>query len=115
MKSFNSRRIWTIREEETLLSALKDLVSQGWKSDNGFKPRYLNRLEDALKKADPRTDLKANPHINSKITIWKKNYYILSQILSQSSVGFNLTGNFKIDCEDGVWADIVKVNMKFTY
>ncbi|KAG6400948.1 hypothetical protein SASPL_137793 [Salvia splendens] len=34
-----TRRSWTDREEETLVLALKELVVNGWKSDNRFRER----------------------------------------------------------------------------
>lgn len=108
-KTERNRRSWTDKEEETLILALKELVANGWKSDNGFRANYVNRLEDALLKAVPTTDLRANPHINSKLHSWKKCYYSLSGILSRSGVGFNLAGNHMIECEDDQWDQIIKV------
>ncbi|KAL8529301.1 hypothetical protein ACS0TY_006646 [Phlomoides rotata] len=32
-----SRRVWTTKEEQVLLSALKELVNKGWKTDNGLR------------------------------------------------------------------------------
>ncbi|XP_073154181.1 uncharacterized protein [Henckelia pumila] len=64
-----TRRVWTTREEEILLQALKEAVSQGWKSENVFRIGYLSFLEDVMKKTFPNTDLRANPHINSKIHV----------------------------------------------
>ncbi|XP_057792042.1 uncharacterized protein LOC131008935 [Salvia miltiorrhiza] len=107
-KTDKTRRSWTMREEEVLLAALKDLVVQGWKSDNGFRAGYLNKLEDAMRKEFPNTDLKGMPHINSKTTAWKKNYYSLSAILNRSGVGFNLKGTHMIECNDDQWQQIVK-------
>lgn len=43
-----SMRSWTIREEQALVSALKDIVARGWKCNNGFKTRYLGLLEQAM-------------------------------------------------------------------
>lgn len=97
-------------EEATLILALKELIVNGWKSDNGFRAGYLNKLEDALQRAVPNTDLKALPHINSKLSSWKKSYYSLTGMLSRSGVGFNLRGNHMIDVEDDQWEQIVKVN-----
>ncbi|KAG6434005.1 hypothetical protein SASPL_105624 [Salvia splendens] len=65
------RRSWTDCEEAVLISALKELVALGWKSDNG-------------------------------------NYNLLSNILDRSGVGFNVHGDFKIDCSDDQWDQIVK-------
>lgn len=104
------RRVWTSKEDQNLIIALKQLVADGEKSDNGFKPNYLAKLEAAMKKKDPYTDLKGNPHINSKITAWKRNYHSLTGVLSKSGVGFNLLGNFKIDClDDDLWASYERV------
>lgn len=46
-KTNNTRRIWTKNEEKVLMVALKELVNNGWKSDNGFRTGYLFKLEDA--------------------------------------------------------------------
>ncbi|KAH6763079.1 hypothetical protein C2S52_020512 [Perilla frutescens var. hirtella] len=107
-KSDKTRRSWSTREEEVLLAALKELVVQGWKSDNDFRAGYLNKLEEAMKKEFPSTDLKDMPHINSKTTTWKKNYYSLSTMLNRSGVGFNLKGTHMIECNNEQWEQIVK-------
>ncbi|KAH6807171.1 hypothetical protein C2S51_028279 [Perilla frutescens var. frutescens] len=107
-KSDKTRRSWSTKEEEVLLAALKELVVQGWKSDNGFRAGYLYKLEEAMKKEFPSTDLKGMLHINSKTTTWKKNYHSLSAMLNRSGVGFNLKGTHMIDCNDEQWEQIVK-------
>lgn len=89
--------------------ALKDLSVNGWKADNGFRTGYLGRLEDALKNHIPNTDIKGTPHINSKITAFKRDYNSLRGILGRSGVGFNLHDDYKIDCDDDQWSQIVKV------
>ncbi|XP_042022975.1 uncharacterized protein LOC121770287 [Salvia splendens] len=103
-----TRRTWSYREEEILVVARKDLVVTGWKADNGFRTGYLGRLVEALKKHYPNTDIKAPPHINSKLTSWKRCYNSLRGILSRSGVGFNLHDDYKIDCDDDQWSQIVK-------
>ncbi|KAG6389220.1 hypothetical protein SASPL_150682 [Salvia splendens] len=113
------RRSWSDREELILISALKELVATGWKSDNGFRGGYAQKIEEWLKNEFPSTDfrggygqcvaLKATPHIQSKITTWKRNYYPLSKILDRSEVGFNVHNDFKIDCSDDQWDQIVRV------
>ncbi|KAG6420245.1 hypothetical protein SASPL_116767 [Salvia splendens] len=102
------RRCWSDREEEILIGTLKELVATGWKADNGFRGGYLGKIEDALRREFPNTDLKVNPHIQSKIHTWKKHYGALSQVLSRSGIGFNLYGDYKIDCDDAAWTDILK-------
>lgn len=82
-----SRRSWTTNEEQCLIDALKDIVQRGMKCDNGFKAGYLNALEQAMVSAFPHTDLKGDPHINSKIHVWKKQYGSLSTMLSRWGFG----------------------------
>lgn len=104
-----SRRTWSNREEAVLLAALKDLVSNGWKSDNGFHTGYLNKLEDALKLALPTTDLKTNSNIISKITTWRKTYgSLVSAQRDTTGVGFNTTTN-TLEVTDDQWERIVQV------
>ncbi|KAL8502641.1 hypothetical protein ACS0TY_021681 [Phlomoides rotata] len=107
--SGNIRRIWIRREEKVLLAALKDLVAKGQKTDNGFRTGYLNKLEDALRKAFPGCDLQATPHITSKITTWRKHYSaIVSAKLLATGVGFNTT-TCQLNCTNDQWDDIVKI------
>ncbi|KAL8481047.1 hypothetical protein ACS0TY_027544 [Phlomoides rotata] len=106
--SGNTRRIWTTREENVLLAALKDLVAKGKKTDNGFRMGYLNKLEDALRKAFPGCDLQATPHITSKITTWRKHYFaIVSTKLQVTGVGFNTT-SCQLEYTDDQWDSILK-------
>lgn len=69
----------------------------------------MQKIEDALRREFPNTDLKANPHIQSKMHTWKKIYGALSQVLSRSGIGFNLHGDYKIDCDEAEWSEILKV------
>ncbi|KAG6392820.1 hypothetical protein SASPL_147047 [Salvia splendens] len=62
-----TRRSWSGKEEEILAATMKELVAQGWKSDNGFRSGYLNKIEEALKREFPTSDIKVNPHVQSKI------------------------------------------------
>ncbi|KAL1535659.1 hypothetical protein AAHA92_28414 [Salvia divinorum] len=114
-KGDRSRRSWSPREEEVLLLALKDLVSNRWKSDNGFRAGYLTRVEEILKRELPTTDMKVHPHIHSKINTWKRCYHSLSLILDRSGVGFNSDGDWKIECNDEQWAQIVKADSNARY
>ena len=107
------RRVWSRREEEIMISTLKDLAALGWKSDNGFRAGYLAKVEEALRREFPTTDLKVNPNITSKISAWKKNYYSLQGVLNHSGVGFNLRGDFMVDCDDQQWEQIIRVGLIF--
>ncbi|KAL1536295.1 hypothetical protein AAHA92_28970 [Salvia divinorum] len=103
-----TRRSWSAREKEILLWSMKDLVAHGWKSDNGFRSRYLTWAAVVLKWEFPNSRIKDTLHITSKITQWKKSYYTLGLILGRSGVGFNMNGDYKIDCDDDQWSQIVK-------
>ncbi|KAH6799932.1 hypothetical protein C2S52_000396 [Perilla frutescens var. hirtella] len=89
LKTDNRRHIWTFQEEEALINALKDLIVSGWKCENGFRTGYLLCLEKELAKAFPGTDLRAEPHVNSKIHVWKKCYSSLYSMLGRSDFGWN--------------------------
>ncbi|KAL8501874.1 hypothetical protein ACS0TY_021113 [Phlomoides rotata] len=39
----------------------------------------------------PNTDLKPEPHINSRITVWKRNYHSLFEMLKNTGVGLDST------------------------
>ncbi|XP_057782015.1 uncharacterized protein LOC131000236 [Salvia miltiorrhiza] len=114
-KTDKTRRTWTSKEEETLISSLKELVAQGWKSDNGFRGGYLNKLENAMRSVFPNTDLKGVPHINSKICAWKKNYNSLLLILKVTGIGFNVHGDHTIDVTNEEWVQIVKRDSNATH
>ncbi|KAL8458499.1 hypothetical protein ACS0TY_036138 [Phlomoides rotata] len=111
MKKFipTSRRVWTYGEEKELVNALRDLDVKGLKCDNGFKSGYLNLLENILAVKFPGTDLKGDPHINSKIHVWKKQYACLKFMLGVSGIGLNST-TYHIDALPEVWAAHIKAD-----
>ncbi|KAL8536900.1 hypothetical protein ACS0TY_012179 [Phlomoides rotata] len=90
-KATRGRRTWSKIEEDALIQALTDIISDGWKDDNGFRAVFQCELEKGMRKLLPSTDLVANPHINSKIHVWKKEYGSLSDLLSKSGIGWNST------------------------
>lgn len=80
-----TRRTWTFNEEHCLINHFKDLVSQWWKCDNGFKSRCLAQLEQAMAKLFMGTNIKGEPQIHSKNHIWNKYYRLLiNKMLSKS-------------------------------
>ncbi|KAL8501910.1 hypothetical protein ACS0TY_021143 [Phlomoides rotata] len=64
--------------EKVLSEVMKKIVLEGWKTENGFKIGYLNLLSTYMKQVFPNTDLKPEPHINSRIMVWKRNYHSLA-------------------------------------
>lgn len=66
------RRVWTPEEEQSLVNGMKELFTKGWRCDNEFRTCYLGALATHMADAFPGKDLKATPHIHSKIHMWKK-------------------------------------------
>ncbi|KAL8504082.1 hypothetical protein ACS0TY_022711 [Phlomoides rotata] len=83
VKFVHGRRSWSKIEEDVLILCLTNVVHEGWKSENGFKAGFQRELEKGVRKIFPGTDIVANPHINSKIHVWKKEYGVLSDLLSK--------------------------------
>ncbi|KAL8512261.1 hypothetical protein ACS0TY_018638 [Phlomoides rotata] len=88
-KASRNKRSWSKIEEDALIQCLVEIVNSGWKVDNGFKAGFQRELEKGMKKLLPGTDLVVNPHINSKIHVWKKEYGALSDLLSKSGICWN--------------------------
>ncbi|KAL8493178.1 hypothetical protein ACS0TY_024406 [Phlomoides rotata] len=91
------------------MCALKELVVKGNKCDNDFKSGYLLLLENMLAAKFPRTDLKGEPHINSKIHVWKRQYVCLRNMLGISSVGLDST-SYHVEALPEVWESQLKVD-----
>lgn len=108
-RSHHPRKVWTYDEGETLINGLKDLVSCGLKCNNGFRPGYLPAVDTHMNNHFPGTDLKAGPHILSKIHVWRKTYGSLTTMLSRSGLGWNdETCQIVVD-SDQVWSQYVVV------
>ncbi|KAL8458104.1 hypothetical protein ACS0TY_035836 [Phlomoides rotata] len=104
-----TRRVWSFAEECELMHSLKDLVLKGHKCDNGFWSGYLTLLENVMGAKFPGTDLKGEPHINSKIHVWKRQYVCLKSMLGISGVGLNST-TFHVEALPEVWDAQIKVD-----
>lgn len=103
------RRIWSVKEEEVLICALKDIITRGWKKENGFRGGYLHVLERAMVKAFPGTDIRALPHINSKLHVRKKSHKMLTSMLAQRGIDWNGEENM-IKAQDDAWDLYVKID-----
>ncbi|KAL8516790.1 hypothetical protein ACS0TY_015157 [Phlomoides rotata] len=99
VKFVRGRRSWSKIEEDALIMCLTNVVIEGWKSENGFKTGFQRELEKVMRKIIPGTDIAVNPHINSKIHVWKKEYGVLSDLLSKSGISWNSTTSM-IEVED---------------
>ncbi|KAL8548316.1 hypothetical protein ACS0TY_007588 [Phlomoides rotata] len=52
-KTTRARRSWTKPEEDALIHCLLDIVTEGWKANNGFKAGFQRELEKGMKKLLP--------------------------------------------------------------
>ncbi|KAL8487191.1 hypothetical protein ACS0TY_023745 [Phlomoides rotata] len=102
-KTTRGRRTWSKIEEDALIMCLTDIVNNSWKADNGFKPGFQRELEKGMRKRLPGIDLVANPHINSKIHVWKKEYESLFDLLSKSGIGWNCITNTIDVLDEEAW------------
>ncbi|KZV28818.1 hypothetical protein F511_06252 [Dorcoceras hygrometricum] len=107
-----TRRTWTAREEEVLITALKDVITKGWKNENGFKAGYVTLSESAMHAAIPCCTLRGNPHINSKVHVWKKTYSTLIMLLGKSGVGWNETDK-TVEATDETCDALIKTDSTF--
>ncbi|XP_075486392.1 uncharacterized protein LOC142526003 [Primulina tabacum] len=62
-----------------------------------------------MQESIPGNSLRGNPHINSKIHVWKKTCSTIVTLLSKSGVGWNDSNN-TIDVTDETWETIVKTD-----
>ena len=105
-----SRRVWTKEEEEALLNILDDVVARGQRCDTGsFKSGTMTMIERALTEMCPNSGLKINPHIESKLKKWKKQYGIVYDMLNKSGFGWNDSLKcVEVDSND-TWKSYVEV------
>ncbi|KAK9114159.1 hypothetical protein Syun_020956 [Stephania yunnanensis] len=89
------------------------MVASGvYKCDNGFKPGYLTKVEEALNRTCPNSGIKARPHIESRLKSLKKDWFIVNDMIcgirhGTSGFGFDSTSNMVTAPED-VWEDYLK-------
>lgn len=106
------RRFWSKREEEFLIGCMRDLVNEDskWKLDCGqFKAGFYGECEKRIITAFPGTNLRAHPHIDSKIKAWRKQYHLLQDMLKLSGFGWDDTEKMILVDSDDVWENFVRV------
>ncbi|KAL8501219.1 hypothetical protein ACS0TY_020681 [Phlomoides rotata] len=87
--AYNNIEVVDLLDTTPKWTTLRD--NMGWKSENGSKAGFLQELEKGMRKKLPGTDIVVNPHINSKIHVWKKEYGVFSDFLSKSGIKWNST------------------------
>lgn len=108
----NTRRFWNKREEEFLLNVMKDLVNDVnyRRLDCGqFKGGFYKECEKKIILAFPGTDLRAYPHIESKIKIWRKTFNLVQDMRQASGFGWDDTEKMILVDSDDVWDNYVRV------
>ncbi|KAK9143106.1 hypothetical protein Syun_012506 [Stephania yunnanensis] len=104
--SKTSRRKWSHAEDVALVNAMVEMVASGvYKCDNGFKPGYLTKVEEALKTTCSNLGIKARPHIESRLKSLKKDWFIVNDVIcgirhGTSGFGFDSTSNMVTAPED---------------
>ncbi|KAM5550510.1 hypothetical protein ABKV19_027590 [Rosa sericea] len=108
-----SRRVWTSFEEESLLNVLEGIVAGGQRCDTGsFKSGTLIKIENALNLLCPNSNLKASPHIESKLKKLKKDYSIIYDMMNKSGFAWNdIKKCIEVDSNE-VWDTYVQHNKK---
>ncbi|KAL0349877.1 UNVERIFIED_CONTAM: hypothetical protein Sradi_4136900 [Sesamum radiatum] len=77
--------------------------------DNGFRTGYLGILEQLLNRTCLDSGLLADPHISSKIHVWKKTYGCINDMMGRSGFGCNATTQ-SIDVKDYVFDNFAKID-----
>ncbi|KAK8562280.1 hypothetical protein V6N12_010364 [Hibiscus sabdariffa] len=91
-KPVASKRMWTKHEDAALIECLHTLaLDPHWKGDNGtFRSGYLSYIEKMLVTKLPTAQIRANPHIESRVKLLKRQYNALSEMLNiGSGFGWN--------------------------
>ncbi|KAL6572853.1 hypothetical protein OROHE_002329 [Orobanche hederae] len=103
-----ARRCWTREEDDAFIIILKKLVVDGWRQENAFRQGYLEVIWKELNVMFPGTDL-TSTNARSKLTVWKKEYYIVLNMINTSGFGWNDSSN-QISVSDDVWEEYVKTH-----
>ncbi|CAL5384241.1 unnamed protein product [Camellia sinensis] len=110
-KKGKPRRFWNRREELFLITTMKNVTASNprWKLDNNqFRAGFYNECEKKILSAFPRTDLRATPHIDSKIKLWRKQYNTLQDMLKISGFGWDDEQKMVLVDSDDVWQNYVR-------
>ncbi|KAB2594899.1 hypothetical protein D8674_030349 [Pyrus ussuriensis x Pyrus communis] len=105
------RRKWEAFEEEVLLSVLEDFVARKQRCDTGaFKQGTLIEIAKAVNVLCPNSNIKATPHIESKLKKWKKTYSLVLDMINTSGFAWNdVKKCVEVDSDDA-WLSYVQKN-----
>ncbi|GMP91427.1 hypothetical protein CsSME_00042134 [Camellia sinensis var. sinensis] len=107
--SLRGHRVWTPKECDVLIRAMRDLFSEKWKADNGqFRAGFYSELEKLIILAFLGTNLCVSPHIESKIKFWRRQYNLITDMLRLSGFGWDDTDKMILVDSEQVWQNYVK-------
>ncbi|XP_050128241.1 uncharacterized protein LOC126604955 [Malus sylvestris] len=104
-------RKWEAFEEEVLLSVLEDFVARKQRCDTGaFKQGTLIEIAKDVNVLCPHSNIKASPHIESKLKKWKKTYSLVVDMINTSGFAWNdVKKCVEVDSDDA-WQTYVQKN-----
>ncbi|KAI8529300.1 hypothetical protein RHMOL_Rhmol12G0214500 [Rhododendron molle] len=107
-------KTWRQTEEDTLLKVMINELSEKWKwpAENGFRPGFFTHCEVELAKVLPNANIKANPHIDSKVRYWKQTYHKILDITGLSGMSWDHTNKRIVVDDPTVWAEYEKAYPK---
>ncbi|GAB4849140.1 hypothetical protein Ancab_040157 [Ancistrocladus abbreviatus] len=107
-----NKRYWTPQEDNVLIQALHELATNSkWKSENGFKSGYMNRLEEMILSRLPQCGLRAEPHIESRLKHWSEKYSAMAEMLGTSEFGWDDEKKL-LQVEKSVYDEWIKTHKK---
>ncbi|KAL0333002.1 UNVERIFIED_CONTAM: hypothetical protein Scaly_2201700 [Sesamum calycinum] len=89
--------------------------SSGFPRKIDIRNGYLAQLEAHMAKNFPHGDIRAEPHITSKLHVWKKHYSILTTMMTKFGLGWDESRNMVTVEDDNAWDDYVKVVLNGPY
>lgn len=110
-KAAKGRRVWNNKEEEALIKCMRNEIEQKWRGDNGFRAGFFTLLEKELAKVLPESNIKASPHIASKIKGWKNTYNSIVDVIGHSGFGWDYSRHC-VDVDSEVWKTYKEVTSK---
>ncbi|KAG6501509.1 hypothetical protein ZIOFF_041390 [Zingiber officinale] len=82
----STKHLWTKQEDAALVDCLVELSKDSaWKSENGFRTKYLVHLEKLMAVKLPSSSLKTTPHIESRYKLLKRQFHAIIEMLNHSS------------------------------
>ncbi|KAG6518019.1 hypothetical protein ZIOFF_021420 [Zingiber officinale] len=85
-KTHSTKHLWTKQEDAALVDCLVEISKDlAWKSENGFRTRYLLHLEKLIATKVPSSNLKATPHVELRYKLLKRQFHAINEMINHSS------------------------------